>query len=355
MAADPGPVANPYGKHDTLPDREARNPYLRFVLHLGAPLSVSLVIHALVLSATGLVTFAAFTRPTGLAEYEAGIRPIDVSGEFRFGASEALTTPAPDELSLDDLLLTQVNPTDIRFDDVSPDASFNAGDLGIGAGTGGGLLGTGSGAGEAGTGGFGSGFGGRPTMPTAGVWNLNVAANRVVYVVDFSGSIITVVEDLKRELKRSVGRLNRSQSFNVILFYGKGRSFTESFQADLTPATGDAKQRFISWIDERGPEGGTNPLPAVERALRQSPEAIFFFSDGLFDEELVDRITAANRRTEAQFVCLLFDDQVFADVSGLPQAINQQAQRLKRLAERNTGRADSAAFKIVTLQDLYAG
>ncbi|MBN2447605.1 MAG: hypothetical protein JXO22_12805 [Phycisphaerae bacterium] len=340
---------------NTQADHEARNPYFRWLMHLGLPLIVSIAVHLTLLIATMFVTFQVLSSPAiEVGDYEAGIRDLDVAGNFSFDVEEALDTPPQDLESLDDLRLTDITPTDLAMD-TPADIGETGGDFGLGSGDGGGILGLGGGAGEAGSGGFGSGLGSRMRIGQAGVWNLNVAANHIVYVVDFSGSIVTVVDDLKRELKLSIGRLKKSQTFNVILFYGKGRALTDSFESQLVPATEENRLRFVEWIDAKGAEGGTNPLPAVQRALSQGPEAVFFFSDGLFEDDLVERITSANRNVNAQFVCLLFDDQVFEDPSGLPPGVDEQAQRLKRLAERNLGRSTKAAFKIVTLKDLYGG
>ncbi len=337
---------------DTQPDREARNPFFRWSMHVGLPLALALVFHVSVLATAALVRFAVVTTPAiEVGEYEASLHDVDVSGGFTFDETPTFDT-SEDIQSLDDLQFSEISPTDLTIDDATDISDFGSGDFGLGSGEGGGILGLGGGAGEAGSGGLGSGLGQRMRIGSAGVWNLNVAANRIIYVVDFSGSIITVDEDLKRELKRSVGRLRPSQSFNVILFYGERRAVADPFAPALVPANGENKARFIEWIRAKAPQGRTEPLAAVERALKQQPEAIFFFSDGRFESSVVDEITSLNQRANAQIVCLLFDEAVFEDTSGLPPGINDQAQRLRNLAEQNKGRGKKAAFKIVTLKDL---
>jgi hypothetical protein len=270
--------------------------------------------------------------------------------------SEVLATPdvAPLDESLDRLT-------------AAPDMSFSLDDLaavqpggGIGSGSGLGLgdgslslLGTGSGAGEAGSGGFSSGLGdGSGRLGQAGVWRLSIQANKVAYVVDFSGSIIVAVDDLKRELKRSIGRLQPTQSFNVVLFYSGGggadeKVRTESFKPKLEPADEATRREFFDWIDKKAPRGMTEPLEAIKRALALKPEAVFFFSDGDFDEALVAEIERANRLAKARIYCLVFNEHYLGDTSGVEPSANDGALRLRRIAEQNKGQC-----RIITGRDL---
>ncbi len=221
-------------------------------------------------------------------------------------------------------------------------------DFGEGALT---LLGTGAGARAAGAGGFGGGFGDGSGVGKAGIWNLRVRANKIAYVVDFSGSIIVAVDDLKRELKRSIGRLKPTQSFSVVIFYstggGRDEQFrTESFRPQLQAATADIRRKFFTWIDRQAPRGQTEPLAAVKRALSHEPDVVFLFSDGYFDDSLVDSIKQANDKTRARIYCVVFDEILLQDTSGLPRE-TEGARRLRRVAEGNHGKV-----KIVTGNDL---
>jgi hypothetical protein len=182
------------------------------------------------------------------------------------------------------------------------------------------------------------------------VWDLNVRANKVVYVVDFSGSIIVAVDDLKRELKRSVARLVPLQAFDVIVFYSQGveGAKVESFRPQLEAATPENRREFFKWIDRRAPMGDTYPVDAVKRALALKPDVIFLFSDGDFSDPDRDEaeIKRLNRDTGARIFCLVFDELLLQDTSGAPRETDG-ARRLKRIAEANGGTA-----KIVTVKDL---
>lgn len=337
-------------------DRVARNPFYRWLIHLGVPTMLSLGIHGGILFAATLATIQVGTPPERIdvGEYATSlIDTTDYSGGLSFDEAPDFEVPEETLEDLDLSSLSDMDPSELNFEPTEPSDSLDQG-FGLGEGDGG-VIGIGeTGIGAAGSGGLG-GFGHELDLTLAGVWDLNVNAERVAYVVDFSGSIVTVEQDLVRELKRSIGSLKARQSFNVILFYGRGRETTDSFSGSLLPATGDNKKRFFEWIDVRHAAGGTNPVPAVLRAIKQRPQAIFFFSDGRFENDIVERITKANKTLQAQLVCLLFDEANFESSAGLPPANNEQVRRLKRLAEQNVGRSKKSkpAYKTVTLKDLY--
>lgn len=341
-------------------DREQREPWLFWTMHLGLPTIVSLTLHFALFAILAVCTWEALERRDySVGEFEAGI--TDAGGT---DLSRSLSWPSSSLLPPTDLTLPE---TSTRFD-VSELTSFqnlapaeraagSGGEEGGGFGLGdlgrSGVLGIGEGgAGEGGGAGFGSGFGSGGGVGSAGVWDLRVAGNHFAYVVDFSGSIVVAVDDLKRELKRSVGRLKPSQTFNVFLFYGttggRERFVTESFASELQPARSEVKARFFQWIDGKAPTGSTEPLAAMQRAIRLRPEVIFLFSDGYFDEKVVREIERANRTARCRIHCLVFDELLLqAPVGSLPPRLTDGARRLKRIAEENGGR-----LKVVTSEDL---
>lgn len=341
---------------EALPDREARNPLLRFSLHLGLPVSISVIIHI------GIVVFLAlkfFDLPmpatADVGEWEGHVVAAeDLGAGLQFGDNRLADAPG-DMLNMDsptELPPYRIGELDLSALDARTSGHGTGNTPGLGLGEGSlSLLGTGGGAGEAGTGGFGTGLGSGSQLGLAGVWNVSVRANKIVYVVDYSGSVSVAVDDLKRELKRSVGRLTPAQLFNVIMFYSvpgdrDEKVMTDSFKPRLEPAERDIRQEFFHWIDRRAPRGETAPLEAMRRALALNPEAIFFFSDGYFDDAVVGEIERANRTVRARIYCLVFDEILLEDKSGLPRE-TEGVRRLKRITEANGGKV-----KIVTGKDL---
>lgn len=351
-AKPPPPAAPPPARSATaavaapLPDIEARDPMFRWLVHLGVPLLISLVVHVFLFTILSLRQWATGAGD-GVAdvEYEARILHDDEQPDEGFRWPTATPVEKAEAPMNWPELPSALNTTsDLK---APPGDGGDAGGFGLGEIGRSGILGTGSGAGEGGGAGLGPGFGTRAGLGKAEVWQLNASGNRFVYVVDYSGSIVVSVNELKRELKRSIGALGPTQQFTVIVFYEKkNKIITESFTAGLQPATPEAKRAFFEWIDRKAPEGSTEPLEALKRALALDADAVFFFSDGYFDEKVVEETVKANRRAKVQINCLVFDEVLLDDFSGLPR-VTDGAKRLQRLAERSRGKT-----KIVTGLDL---
>ncbi len=337
---------------EPLTDRERRNPLLRIMLHLGIPMTVSLTVHAVLLLLLALTTWSVFQGAPPDSSAGIAVTAGSPTGDALDWSDGSGSEDSEREITADATPLAPTRTTEItsalRGAARPPltGSELGAGDegraevLGIGAGS----------AGGAATDGLGAGLGRGGGLGGAGVWDLKSTGKHFAYVVDFSGSIIVAVDDLKRELKRSIGGLRPDQTFNVILFYGAGdqraeRYVTDSLSAKLLPASAENKRAFFRWIDGKAPTGSTEPLAALKRALALRPDAVFLFSDGLFDEQVVTETTAANAR-RAQIHCLVFDELLLGDASGVPR-VTDGAKRMRRIAEQNGGKS-----KIVTAVDL---
>lgn len=326
--------------------------YLR---SMGLPMGISALIHLVVIGLLGLHTWRVLSAdPDG--EYEIGLRPLPrlPAGTFIWPGPATAQPSDPENIRpVPEFEVPPLQPLrgmESR-DPQASDLADDTGGFGLGESGRSGLLGLGGGAGEGGGAGLGEGFGQGSGIGHASIWDLRVSGNRFAYVIDFSGSIVVVVDELKRELKRSIGQLRSGQMFNVILFYStladrRERFATESFAPDLQPASVEVKRRVFEWLDRKAPMGSTDPLPAMKRALALAPQAIFFFSDGYFDDKVVEEIARANRTVQAQIHCVVFDEILLANVSGAAQ-MSDGARRLKRIAEASGGK-----FKIVTGADL---
>ncbi len=355
-APRPAPPAEP------LVDREVYNPYFRWLVHLGVPLSVSLFVHAVLFVFLAVQSWNVFarSRSTPPGKYEVALRdaatltpPPEQQLRWPGEHLDELDTAAPPDNPFDlDALAETANLADLAHDEPSLNpGELGTGGFGIGESGRSGVLGIGAGAGEGGGGGLGAGFGTGSGIGRAGVWNLHATGSRFAYVIDFSGSIVVAVDDLKRELKRSIGRLTSKQSFDVFIFYSTGTERvehfkTEAFMPRLVAATPQDKRRFFAWIDRKAPQGRTEPLAAMKRAIALHPDAIFFFSDGMFDDKIVDQIARANRKVRAQIHCLVFDELLLSDTSGMPR-LTEGARRLKRIADASGGKT-----RVITGADL---
>lgn len=108
-------------------------------------------------------------------------------------------------------------------------------------------------------------------------------ATDIVYVVDASGSTLSTFPVVRETLRRSIGRLARTQRFQVMFFGPRG------FTAAPHPSDGSAGERTVrliratpeniaavsEWAGRVVPAGRSNPLPALETALSLKPDAVF--------------------------------------------------------------------------------
>lgn len=110
---------------------------------------------------------------------------------------------------------------------------------------------------------------------------VRTAANRVVYVIDQSGSMAGLrFAHTTLELRRSIERLPTEGAFLVVFF---NTSAIPMPPGRLVPATQRNKSDGVDWIRQQTVGGGTDPTQALEVALREPrPDAIFLMTDGEF-------------------------------------------------------------------------
>lgn len=119
-----------------------------------------------------------------------------------------------------------------------------------------------------------------------------VIAKEVVYIIDTSGSMGGVaIQQAKQALTQAVAMLNDNDLFNIIEFNSRSRPlFTLSQKA-----TRHFRDRATQWISRLQAGGGTNMRPAINLALKQSPNAeiyenikqrqVVFITDGAVGNE----------------------------------------------------------------------
>lgn len=127
-----------------------------------------------------------------------------------------------------------------------------------------------------------------PAAPNTQFFGNAGNAYSVVYVVDRSASMIVTIDPLKRELKGSLVQLQPMQKFHVI-FFSAGTP-VEGPGRGLVWASERNKRQYFTFIDGVSPEGRTDPLPAMQRALELEPDLIYLLTDGVFRDTIAQRI-----------------------------------------------------------------
>ncbi len=117
-------------------------------------------------------------------------------------------------------------------------------------------------------------------------FGLQASGDRVVFVVDVSGSMKgRRLYRARQELTRSLESLRTDQQYFVIFFSDAGRSPMPSDK--MLPATPENVSETIKWLKRIDSGGGTNPLPGLLMAMQLNPDAIFLMTDGKFDPQIV--------------------------------------------------------------------
>src|SRR5262249_29799472 len=131
--------------------------------------------------------------------------------------------------------------------------------------------------------GAGSGAGsGSPGGPGTEFFGAHDNARSFAYVIDCSGSMATrsALQVAKSELLASVGRLPPDAHFAVIFYNLQARILSDpTGWKNLMAATTANKSWVKTQIASIAPDGGTDHMLALHKALQLSPEVIFFLTD----------------------------------------------------------------------------
>jgi hypothetical protein len=173
--------------------------------------------------------------------------------------------------------------------DLAPDASAAVLDISA-AGAVPALTGTGGGGGATlGGGGAGTSF-----------FGVRSRGTRFAYIVDVSGSMGQgrKIDVAMRELARSIEALPDYAYFYVVLY--SSEIALPPAQRGWTRARPGTVTRFIRWLNQIDPRGGTRPVPAFRQvfSLRDRPDVIFFLTDGEIprSDETLATVTLLNSR-----------------------------------------------------------
>ncbi len=175
---------------------------------------------------------------------------------------------------------------------------------------------------------------------TAGFYGIPVKSNRIIFVLDQSGSMSaaftyetpagtvvgTRLDIAMRELLEAVQHLGNKDRVNVILFHTSVHPWRKSLQK-LSDRNRDALAKHLH---EQKPTGGTNIFDALELALEDPDvKTVFLLSDGapgagkyVKEEDILREVRRLNevRRTAIHTI-----------------AVGMDSSLMRRLAEQNDG------------------
>ncbi len=148
----------------------------------------------------------------------------------------------------------------------------------------------------------------------ASFFGLEAQGRRFAYIVDMSGSMNTLTEDgestrwelTRSELIRSVGALDSQFEFFVVLYSSAPLNLFGS--SDWVKAGDSQKRLTTSALFGISPVGGTKPMPAFQQvfALKPEPDAVYFMTDGLIEQDVPALVRQLNRSEDIPIHCILF-------------------------------------------------
>lgn len=127
---------------------------------------------------------------------------------------------------------------------------------------------------------------------------------KIVYVVDRSGSMADTFEVVRQELRRSIGELRRSQKFHVI-FFNAGEPL-ENPPRRLVSGIAAHKHELFEFLGKVTTGGSTDPSAAMRRALSLEPDVIYFLTDGEFEKALIPRLDEWNKARRTRIFTIAF-------------------------------------------------
>lgn len=217
------------------------------------------------------------------------------------GPQVEASTPTAPELEVSTPVESEL--IDASMSDVGEDAG---GGPGIASDTGAlGGAGDVAGDGAGGTGIGGSGSGG------ASFFGVEARGNRFAYIVDISGSMAGArLTKLQNELVKSLDGLLETSTFIIIPYESAAEPIGKKVAWREAANSGKAWAR--NEIAQLTSRGGTIPLPAFEMVfneLRPRPDAIYFMTDGEFEEEVVTAVATMNDRAKIPIHCICYGSE----------------------------------------------
>ena len=110
--------------------------------------------------------------------------------------------------------------------------------------------------------------------PTFGPLGGNV--RRIVYICDATGSMLNKLQSVKDQMRKSIASLQPVQNFDIIFFQDHQKIL---FSPNLVPATPQIKRQAEQFLDGVIAQSITDPLPALEMAMKLHPQLIYFLTD----------------------------------------------------------------------------
>ncbi len=118
--------------------------------------------------------------------------------------------------------------------------------------------------------------------PAAFAGESTAAAQRVVFLIDASGSMVAWLPFVLDEVERTLAAMRPTQRFAVVCFSGEDvRSLPAHGLVAATPAETRPLMRRLRTLTAQSFGDGSDPVPGFRAALALQPELVLLLSEGL--------------------------------------------------------------------------
>lgn len=183
---------------------------------------------------------------------------------------------------------------------------------------------------------FGVPGGGSGIGPKGAVFGNGGNALRIVFICDGTGTMITKMALLKRELSSTLGKLKPRQLYNVVFFYD-GENAASVDKSQLINATPANNKKTADFLEAFAPQGKTNPLPAIDLAFKMKPQLVYFLSDGAFDDLVPYEQVAAKFHDLNKDKSARINTIIFANADDPVDDTNKAEDTMKQIAKDGGG------------------
>lgn len=143
---------------------------------------------------------------------------------------------------------------------------------------------------------------------SASFFGIEARGNRFAYIIDVSGSMDREgrMQAMQSELTESISAMPDHVSFFVVSYSDTAEAL--GGKRRWTDASGVGKRWARGEISKISALGSTKPLPAFEMVydIRPRPDAIYFMTDGEFDDGVPDIIIRRNQDRPVPVHCITF-------------------------------------------------
>ncbi|REJ86785.1 MAG: VWA domain-containing protein [Planctomycetota bacterium] len=166
----------------------------------------------------------------------------------------------------------------------------------------------------------------------------SATGNRFVYVIDRSWSMddYGALRAAKNELASSLQRLDATQQFQIIFYNDQGQVILTSNAGRFDFFWGTDTQRLdaVRQLRSVRASGGTDHVPALQKALSYDPDVVFFLTDGQEPPLSTRDLESIGRRNaKARIHCIEFGDTTRTDAGEI-----DPGNWVQKLAQQNGGK-----------------